>query len=91
VVNCFYAGAARAVFAVFLSAGVGLFVLHRCALLHDFAELHACRVVYPLDNIAAAKSLFGFPSIGCERQILFYTSLDFFVIAAGYACKIRLV
>jgi len=35
--------------------------------------------------------LLGTLSIGCGWQILFYTSLDFFAIAAGYVCKIRLV
>jgi hypothetical protein len=38
-----------------------------------------------------SKSVFGNSSIGFGWQILFYTSLDFFAIAAGYACKIRLV
>ncbi len=40
---------------------------------------------------ADSKSLFGNSSIGCGRQILFYTALNFFKIAAGYLCKIRLV
>jgi|GEM_PF-2202792 len=38
-----------------------------------------------------SKSLLGNSSIGYEWQILFYTALDFFKIAAGYLCKIRLV
>jgi len=37
------------------------------------------------------ESLFGNSSIGYGWQILFYTSLNFFNIAAGYVCKIRLV
>jgi len=37
------------------------------------------------------KTLLGFPSIGYGRQILFYTALIFFAVAAGYVCKNRLV
>jgi len=33
--------------------------------------------------------MFKIPSIGYKREILFYTSLDFFNIAAGYVCKNR--
>jgi len=40
---------------------------------------------------ADSKSLFGNSSIGCGRQILFYTALNFFKIAAGYLCKIDYV
>ena len=40
---------------------------------------------------ADTKSLFGNSSIGYKRQILSYTALDFFVVAASYACEIRLV
>jgi len=36
------------------------------------------------------KSMLMISSIGFDRQILFYTTLDFFKIAAGYLCKIRL-
>jgi len=35
--------------------------------------------------------MFGNPSIGYKRQILCCTALVFFVVAAGYACEIRLV
>jgi len=35
--------------------------------------------------------MFKIPSIGCKREILFYTLLDFFNVAAGYVCKICLV
>jgi len=43
------------------------------------------------ENEARIKRLYGNSSIGYGRQILFYTSLNFFNIAAGYVCKIRLV
>ncbi|MDZ4681626.1 MAG: hypothetical protein SH848_11755 [Saprospiraceae bacterium] len=36
-----------------------------------------------------AKSLFGFPPIGYGRQILFYTALIFFAVAAGYPDRSR--
>ena len=29
------------------------------------------------------------PTLRCREQILFYTALNFFNIAAGYVCKIR--
>ena len=31
------------------------------------------------------------PSIGCERQILFWTALVSFAVAAGYVCENRLI